>query len=245
MRDGQAAGIVIDPPPHDRNYFLSHLQAMSRYWNQQSFGNLVVEYDVYPKADSASYRLGDTGDYGPWTLGSVSYASAQDFFRDAVAAADAADSIPFGNFDVFVVFHAGSDYQADVNRRQPAGHSHLPDRAPRFGARERRRPGHPRRDGAAGDGIAGRVLRGHERHTRPRIRPHPGAPRPLRHQHLLPGGGRVEQHGLGVSALHDDPGLAQRRHRDGQRNPAGEPRSVVQVRCCGPTESRPWTPGPR
>ncbi|MGH7681245.1 MAG: immune inhibitor A domain-containing protein, partial [Candidatus Eiseniibacteriota bacterium] len=116
MRDGQSAGIVIDPPPHDRNYFLSHLQAMSRYWREQSYGNLVVEYDVYPKADSAAYRLGDTGDYGPWTLGSASYASAQQFFRDAVAAADAADSIPFGTFDVFVVFHAGSDYQADVNR---------------------------------------------------------------------------------------------------------------------------------
>jgi len=116
LRDGSSVGIVIDPPPHDRNYFLSHLQAMSRYWHEQSYGNLVVEYDVYPKADSSTYRLGDTGDYGPWTLGSVSYASAQKFFRDAVAAADAADSIPFGNFDVVLVFHAGSDYQADINR---------------------------------------------------------------------------------------------------------------------------------
>ena len=114
QRDGVALGFVIDPPPHDRNYFMSHLEAMSRYWRQQSYGNLVVQYDVYPQADSAAYRLGDTGDYGPWTLGSASYQSAQQFFRDGIAAADQADSIPFGNFDVIVLFHSGSDYQADV-----------------------------------------------------------------------------------------------------------------------------------
>src|SRR6185503_16422290 len=32
LRDGSALGIVIDPPPHNRSFFLSHLQAMSRYW---------------------------------------------------------------------------------------------------------------------------------------------------------------------------------------------------------------------
>ena len=106
---------MIDPPPHDRNFFLSHLEAMARYWHKQSYGNLVVQYDVYPQADSAAYRLGDTGDYGPWTLGGLSYQSAQLFFRDGIMAADQADSIPFGNFDVIVLFHAGSDYQADIN----------------------------------------------------------------------------------------------------------------------------------
>jgi M6 family metalloprotease-like protein len=114
LRNGKALGILIDPPPHDRNFFLSHLDAMARYWHKQSYGNLVVQYDVYPRADSAAYRLGDTGDYGPWTLGPASYQSAQQFFRDAVTAADQADSIPFGSFDVVVVFHAGSDFQADV-----------------------------------------------------------------------------------------------------------------------------------
>ena len=119
LRDGKALGIIIDPPPHDRNYVLSHLDGLTRYWKQQSYGNLVIEYDVYPKADSAAYRLGDTGRYGPWTLGSQSFADAQRFFREAVMAADAADSIPFGDFDVVAVFHAGADYQSDIKGDSP------------------------------------------------------------------------------------------------------------------------------
>ncbi len=114
MRDGKALGLIIDPPPHNRTYFLSHLEAMARYWEKQSYGQAVVEYDVYPKAENAAYRLGDTGRYGPWTLGSASFDEAQRFFRDAVLAADATDSIPFGDFDVVAVFHAGADFQSDL-----------------------------------------------------------------------------------------------------------------------------------
>jgi M6 family metalloprotease-like protein len=119
LRDGKALGIVIDPPPHDRKFFLSHLEALSRYWKFASYGHLVIEYDLYPKADSAAYQLGDTGDYGPWTLGQESFDSAQRFFKDAVRAADQTDSIPFGQFDVVALFHAGSDFQTDLNGDSP------------------------------------------------------------------------------------------------------------------------------
>jgi len=107
-------GIVIDPPPHNRDYFLAHFRAMARYWYKQSYGNLVIEYDVYPKVENGSYRLRDTGAYGPWTLGSASYSEAQRFFRDAIRVADQTDSIPFGDFDVVAVLHAGSDFQDDI-----------------------------------------------------------------------------------------------------------------------------------
>lgn len=119
LRDGKSLGIVIDPPPHDRDYFLSHLEALSRYWKFASYGSLVLEYDVYPQADSAAYRLGDTGDYGPWTLGQASFESAQQFFIDAVRMADQTDSIPFGDFDVVALFHSGADFQTDLNRDSP------------------------------------------------------------------------------------------------------------------------------
>ena len=119
LRDGKALGIVIDPPPHDRKFFLSHLEALSRYWKFASYGHLVLEYDLYPRADSAAYRLADTGRYGPWTLGQQSFDSAARFFRDAVRAADQTDSIPFGQFDVVALFHAGSDFQTDVNNDSP------------------------------------------------------------------------------------------------------------------------------
>jgi M6 family metalloprotease-like protein len=119
LRNGESLGIAIDPPPHNRDYFLSHLEAMARYWRWASSGKLEVQYDVYPKAENGSYRLGDTGDYGPWTLGQASYASAQSFFRDAIQIADQSDSIPFGDYDVIVIFHAGSDFQADVKGDSP------------------------------------------------------------------------------------------------------------------------------
>jgi hypothetical protein len=115
LRDGRSLGVVIDPPPHDRKFFMSHLEALRRYWKFASYGHLVIEYDVYPKADSSAYRLADTGRYGPWTLGQESFDSAQRFFHDAVTAADQTDSIPFGRFDVVALFHAGSDFQTDLN----------------------------------------------------------------------------------------------------------------------------------
>jgi M6 family metalloprotease-like protein len=119
LSDGRSRGIVIDPPPHDRRFFLSHLEALRRYWKFASYGHLVIEYDVYPKADSSAYRLADTGRYGPWTLGQQSFDSAQRFFHDAVTAADQTDSIPFGRFDVVALFHSGSDFQTDLNNDSP------------------------------------------------------------------------------------------------------------------------------
>jgi M6 family metalloprotease-like protein len=119
LRDGEALGIPIDPPPHNRAFFVSHLQAMARYWGFVSYGNLVVEYDVYPKADTLTYRLGDTGDYGPWTLGQASFEEAQRFFKEAIRLADQTDSIPFGEFDVVTIFHAGADFQTDLRGDSP------------------------------------------------------------------------------------------------------------------------------
>jgi M6 family metalloprotease-like protein len=119
LRDGDSLGIPIDPPPHDRAYFASHLEALSRYWRFVSYGNLVVEYDVYPKSDTLTYRLGDTGDYGPWTLGQASFDEAARFFKEAVQEADQTDSIPFGDFDVVTLFHAGADFQTDLAGDSP------------------------------------------------------------------------------------------------------------------------------
>ncbi len=119
LRKGDSLGLFIDPPPHNRSYFLAHLKALARYWKWASYGNLVVESDVWPKAENAAYRLHDTGSYGPWTLGQASFDEAERFFGDAVRVADRTDSIPFGDFDVVAIFHAGSEFQTDVGRDSP------------------------------------------------------------------------------------------------------------------------------
>ncbi len=119
LRNGDSLGLFIDPPPHNRSFFQAHLEALARYWKWASYGNLVITSDVWPQAEDASYRLHDTGSYGPWTLGQESFNEAQRFFKDAVTVADRTDSIPFGDFDVVVVFHAGSDFQTDVKGDSP------------------------------------------------------------------------------------------------------------------------------
>ena len=119
LRDGRSLGLFIDPPPHNRSFFLAHLQALARYWKWASYGNLVVQYDVWPQAENAAYRLHDTGSYGPWTLGQASFSEAQRFFKDAVTVADRTDSIPFGDFDVVTLFHSGSDFQTDIAGDSP------------------------------------------------------------------------------------------------------------------------------
>ena len=119
LRNGDSLGLFIDPPPHNRSYFQAHLGALARYWKWASYGNLVITSDVWPKAENAAYRLHDTGSYGPWTLGQASFNEAQRFFADAIRVADRTDSIPFGNFDEVIVFHAGSDFQTDVKGDSP------------------------------------------------------------------------------------------------------------------------------
>ena len=82
---------------------------MSRHWNQQSLKS-GGQYDVYPKADSASYRLGDTGDYGPdpglrFLLVGATVLSGRRL------RCERGGLIPFGDFDVVVVFHPAPTFR--------------------------------------------------------------------------------------------------------------------------------------
>ncbi len=115
------SGDVFDPPPHDKKYFAAHLEALARYYRFVSHGKLEITYDIYPEADSAAYTLPDSmGYYGPsgW-YGDDLGARVAGFFSDAVRLADSLDSIPFCEYDVVIVFHAGSDWQNDVASLYP------------------------------------------------------------------------------------------------------------------------------
>ncbi len=118
---------VIDPPPHDRAYFESHLFGLSEYYNLQSGGLLRIEGRVLPEGDQDCYRLGDIADYAPeggWTL-----AALERLVQDMIAAADAgtqADgSASLADYDdddplTYIVFvHSGSDWQSDINQDSP------------------------------------------------------------------------------------------------------------------------------
>lgn len=111
---------IIDPAPHNRAYFEGHLKALDNYWNIVSKGKLRLEFFVYPKGDSA-YTLPYTMSY----YGSVDSApdpnrypidQLDSLFRHSFILADTSllDEIDFSGYDVFILFHAGSDRQHDL-----------------------------------------------------------------------------------------------------------------------------------
>jgi M6 family metalloprotease-like protein len=107
----------IDPTPHGRGFFDSHMTALRNYFWFQSCGACEVEWEVYPQGENDSYKLTDIADYGPGTSGTWTTARLVKFFRDAVEAADA--DVTFGDFDGIVVFHAGANLQSDINYDTP------------------------------------------------------------------------------------------------------------------------------
>jgi M6 family metalloprotease-like protein len=115
----------IDRPPHNRAFYLSHLEALRRYYDVQSYGRAVVAGDVWPRSDDGAYSLNDMGDFGPWRFSQDIYGEAVGFVRAAFFAADSQsrvdynDRIPWDDYDRFVIIHAGSDFQSDIRQDSP------------------------------------------------------------------------------------------------------------------------------
>ncbi|RKZ27320.1 hypothetical protein DRQ29_03730, partial [bacterium] len=120
---------VFDPPPHDRKYFEAHLSALARYYYFVSHGKAIVKYTVFPENDTLAYTLPDSmGYYGPdsW-FGNDLSARLSGFFTDAILLADSLDTIDWCDYDVIIIFHAGSDWQDDVASFYPDYAEYYPD----------------------------------------------------------------------------------------------------------------------
>lgn len=123
MRAADSAKVAVDPPPHDRAYIESHFEALRRYYDVQTNHGLVIQTDVYPQEADSVFHLSDTVRYGPWFF-SVSNDSiltrAERIVRDSIHLADSLDSsIRWNRYQSFIVFHAGADFQGDVNQDTP------------------------------------------------------------------------------------------------------------------------------
>ncbi|MGD1049085.1 MAG: hypothetical protein ABR899_10105, partial [Candidatus Krumholzibacteriaceae bacterium] len=66
---------LIDPSPHNRDYFNSHMEALRNYYRFQSCGRLEIVWEVLPTGENDSYKLSDLADYGPGESGSWTTAS--------------------------------------------------------------------------------------------------------------------------------------------------------------------------
>ncbi len=120
LRSAEEAKVPVDPPPHNRFFFEGQFEALRRYYDVQTHGALVLQYDVYPQEPDSVYHLADTQRYGPWVYSVSSdsiLARAERFVRESLQAADASDaSIPWNRYQSFLIFHAGADFQGDIRQ---------------------------------------------------------------------------------------------------------------------------------
>jgi M6 family metalloprotease-like protein len=101
----------VDPAPHNREYFAKHIEALNNYWHTVSNGNLTIEGTVFPLESDSVYTLDKTmGYYGSQEPSN----GLGEFFHNALRLADQDDDINWADYDVFVIFHAGSDRQNDL-----------------------------------------------------------------------------------------------------------------------------------
>ena len=111
----------VDKPPHNRDFYRKHGEALSRFYDVQSYGRVRIEVDVWPAEQDSAYHLPDLADLGPWRFGNSIFRAAVDMMRDCFFAADSQsiaknDRIPWAKYDRFDIIHAGSDLQSDVRQ---------------------------------------------------------------------------------------------------------------------------------
>ena len=95
---------IIDPLPHDQQYFNDHLLFAKNYFKKVSNDKLFIEYTVLPDIISVSKTIRS---YSPFP-GSDDYTSLADFCTEAWTLADQKYSgFNFSDYDLFTIFHAG------------------------------------------------------------------------------------------------------------------------------------------
>jgi len=109
---------IIDPPPHNRSYFEQQLTALSNYFKVVSHGKLIIEGDVFPQEENASYEVSEqTNFYVPPNDETLLDQRLSELLQQGFQAADAADPLVFSDYDIFILFHAGvgSDFSFDFD----------------------------------------------------------------------------------------------------------------------------------
>jgi hypothetical protein len=101
---------IINPPPHDSQYFEYHLEFARRYFERVSDGHLHIEYTVW----NTIFTL-------PEIMRNYSPPRGQDFenigklFEESwTLAAQTAPEIQFSQYNTFVIFHAGVGRDIDL-----------------------------------------------------------------------------------------------------------------------------------
>ncbi|MBZ0263111.1 hypothetical protein K8I28_00460 [bacterium] len=119
---------IVDPPPHNRQYFQDQLLAARNYFEKFSRGNVILSGmdettgeggDIFPATPNGAYTL-------PYPIWNVNFGDDDDerlsekltqLFIDSWQAADESGDlagIAPDDYDVFVIFHAGAGNEFDT-----------------------------------------------------------------------------------------------------------------------------------
>ena len=102
---------IVDPPPHDRNYFSSHIVAVDNYFrtiSHDKFGLDLNLSSIFPLANESSYRLDKPMNY----YNELGMDDEHEYritllLKDAIDKAYQVDQIDFNNFDLVAIIHPG------------------------------------------------------------------------------------------------------------------------------------------
>ena len=102
---------IIDPPPHDKNYFNSHLIAVNNYFSTVSHNAFGIDLDesvIFPTSNDSSYRLNRPMNYyNELGMDDEHEKRITILLKDAIEKAYEVDRIDFNNFDLIAVIHPG------------------------------------------------------------------------------------------------------------------------------------------
>ena len=119
------SGATVDPPPHDRQYFLDHLEALKRYYNRVSNENVDIAYNLFPQEDRGSYTLpNDIAYYNPNTTEEELDTRLSELLQSSIELADNDPAVDFSLYNAIIVFHAGvgSDFALEEAVLDPTPH---------------------------------------------------------------------------------------------------------------------------
>lgn len=95
---------ILDPLPHDKAYFESHLDFIKNYFQKVSNGNLNIQYHVLPDTFSVSQTMRN---YTPGN-NSDDFTPLAEFSKEVWEIADSKyPGFNFNDYDIFTIFHAG------------------------------------------------------------------------------------------------------------------------------------------
>jgi M6 family metalloprotease-like protein len=114
--------VVIDPLPHNRDYFEDHVMFLKNYFSEISKGNIVIadDFQVFPQGQNEAYTLPNQMWHYNYNTGNSEDLdrSLAELFVDAWTEAWKIDSLQLNpilsGYDLFIIFHAGVGQDFDV-----------------------------------------------------------------------------------------------------------------------------------